>query len=213
MIFFSKIIPINNIFNIGTRNFSKLQSKEFKEEFLEHLHNCDFSINDLELVENEQIDYFMNQMSGDGGNKKVKITDLILLHQNENKLKINFNAESIGTKKFIHFFYHLSSLNENSIILIDELENSFNLEIIIYILEFFKKEKIKHQLLFTTHSHPVLNYLRSDQIKIIEKDRKNSSTKIKELYDLVSSNLKIRGNYGDYYFKGYFGARPNIISQ
>ena len=216
--FFVRIVDMSklSLYYDGIVDFSKLSDKNFKEDFLHHLYNCDFSIQDLELVENEiEIPLLPPnaQSLGIPNNfTKKKIKDLILVHQGDkNPLKVLFRAESTGTKKLIYFFYHLSFLQDASVVLFDELENSFNLEIILYILDYFSKKNHKHQLLFTTHSYPILNELRSDQIKIVEKDRENSVTSLYNLYDKISSNSKIKDRYGDWYNKGVLGAQPNVI--
>ena len=138
--------------------------------------------------------------------------DLNLIHTHKNKnIKINFMAESSGTQKFILMFYNLLKLRKDSIIIYDEIETSYNIELIEFIINYFAKRDNNSQLLFTTHQPEILNYLRSDQIKIIEK--KDSVSKIINLHDITKNNPKINKNYGEYYKEGILGGTPNVYKE
>ena len=108
-------------------------------------------------------------------------------------------------------FYNLLKLSKDSLILFDEIENSFNIEIVEFILNYFSKSKDGSQLLFTTHQPDILNLLRSDQINIIEKE--DSVSKIINLHSIVRNNPKINKNYGDYYREGVLGGFPNVYKE
>ncbi len=212
--FFTKLFVANNLFN-QPPDFSLLKDSGLKEELLDVLTYADFSIKDLELVKSvrEEIEYKINNEEIiKQPTKKVPVTDLILIHKhNKADLKINFNGESSGTKKFILLFFTLFKLNKDSIILYDEIETSFNIEIVEFIINYFTKKDNKSQLLFTTHQPEILNYLRSDQINIIEKE--DSVSKIINLHNIVKNNPKINKNYGDYYREGVLGGFPNVYKE
>ncbi|MEK6943785.1 MAG: ATP-binding protein [Nanoarchaeota archaeon] len=213
--FFSKIIVINTLFNMPP-DFELLKDKKLKGNLLDNLSFADFSISDLELVKRKIKTIELIQTDDKGTmNQKIsekEIMDLDLIHKHKNKtIKINFNAESSGTQKFILIFYNLLKLSKDSIILYDEIETSYNIEIVEFILNSFSKKDNGSQLLFTTHQPEVLNYLRSDQINIIEKD--DSVSKIINLHNVVKNNPKINKDYGEYYREGVLGGFPHVYKE
>ena len=221
--FFTKIYIINStiiqnmLFNIQP-NFLSLKNEKLKEELLEKLYNVDFSIKDLKLVK-----YAMTpvEIPNESSSKKDSLTlkiqseiieNLNLIHEHKNKkLQLNFSVESIGTQKFISIFYNLLKLSKDSVILFDEIENSFNIEIVKFIIDYFAINENNYQLLFTTHQPDILNYLRSDQINIIEKE--DLTSQIINLHDIVKNNPKINKNYGDYYREGVLGGFPRVYKE
>jgi uncharacterized protein len=143
--------------------------------------------------------------------RKEEFMDLLLVHKNQNEsFKLAFDRESHGTKKFIFLLYSLLKVPKNSIVLLDEVETSLNIEIVDYIIKYLVKNKNCSQFLFSTHQPDVLNNLRSDQIKIIE--RKELSSKIINLHDLIKNNKKINKDYGEYYKQGVLGGIPVIYN-
>jgi len=213
--FFSKIFTISDIFNMPP-DFELLKDKKLKNDLLDKLSFADFSINDLELVKRKIKAIEFIQIDDKGTmNQNIseqEIMDLDLIHKHKGKpIKINFNAESSGTKKFILIFYNLLKLAKDSIILYDEIETSYNIEIVEFILNSFSKNENMSQLLFTTHQPEILNYLRSDQINIIEKE--DAVSKIINLHNIVKNNPKINKNYGDYYREGVLGGFPHVYNE
>ncbi|MFA6072583.1 MAG: ATP-binding protein [Candidatus Woesearchaeota archaeon] len=213
--FFSKIVVINALFNMPT-DFELLKDKKLKDDLLDKLSFADFSITDLELVKRKIKTIEVIQTDDKGTmNQKIsekEIMDLDLIHRYKNKnIKINLNAESSGTQKFILIFYNLLKLSKDSIFLYDEMETSYNIEIVEVILNNFSKKENMSQLLFTTHLPEILNYLRSDQINIIEKE--DSVSKIINLHNIVKNNPKINKNYGDYYREGVLGGFPHVYNE
>jgi len=214
--FFTNIFTVNSLFKNLVIDFASLKDKKLKEELLNDLSFADFSIKDLELVKGVHKSIELIQVGGkETINQKItdeEVMDLNLIHIHKNeKLKVNFVAESSGTQKFILIFYNLLSLKKEALILYDEIENSFNIELIEFIINYFTKNKHRSQLLFTTHQSEILNYLRSDQINIIEKE--DSVSKIINLHSVVKDNPKINKNYGDYYREGVLGGFPNVYKE
>ena len=213
--FFTKIFTINALFSKPT-DFELLKNKKIKDELLDILTFADFSIKDLELVKGLQKEVILIQIKDSSTLKQdiseKDIMDLVLIHRHNNKdLKVNISAESSGTQKFILIFYYLLKLRKDAIILYDEIENSFNIELVEFIMNYFAKKENNSQLLFTTHNSEILNYLRSDQINIIEKE--DSVSKIISLHNIVKNNPKINKNYGDYYREGVLGGFPNVYKE
>lgn len=213
--FFTKIFTINSLFR-NPIDFSLLNENTLKEELLNKLSFADFSIHDLELIKSKLKNITSITIKDDSITREnineQDVTNLLLLHKHKDKdLKIDFNAESSGTQKFILIFYNLLKLSKDSIILYDEIETSFNIEIVEFIINYFANNKTNSQLLFTTHQPEILNYLRSDQINIIEK--RDSTSEIVTLHSIVRYNTKINKNYGDYYKEGVLGGFPNVYKE
>jgi len=213
--FFTKISFINKLFNPHV-DFELLKKKKLKEDLLDKLSFADFSIKDLELFKRRVKNIELIQIDGKGTmDQKITekdIFDLNLIHIHKNKdLKINFSSESSGTQKFVLLFYNLLKLRKDSIIIYDEIETSFNIELVEFIINYFSKKGNNSQLLFATHQPEVLNYLRSDQINIIEKE--DSISKIINLHNIVRGNPKINKNYGEYYKEGVLGGFPNVYKE
>lgn len=213
--FFSKIYTISNLFNMPP-DFELLKDKKLKDNLLDKLSFADFSIKNLELVKRKvkTIEFVQTDDKGTMNQNisEQEIMDLDLIHQHKNKtVKINFNAESSGTKKFILIFYNLLKLAKDPIIIYDEIETSYNIEIVEFILNSFSKKDNMSQLLFSTHQPEILNYLRSDQINIIEKE--DSVSKIINLHSIVKNNPKINKYYGDYYREGVLGGFPHVYKE
>lgn len=213
--FFTKIFTINSLFR-NPIDFSLLNENALKEELLNKLSFADFSIHDLELIKSKLKNITSITIKDDSITREnineQDVTNLLLLHKHKDKdLKIDFNAESSGTQKFILIFYNLLKLSKDSIILYDEIETSFNIEIVEFIINYFANNKTNSQLLFTTHQPEILNYLRSDQINIIEK--RDSTSEIVTLHSIVKDNTKINKNYGDYYKEGVLGGFPNVYKE
>ena len=208
--FFSRIISIQRSF--GNQDFSLLKNEKNKKNLLEKLHHADFSIIDLRLFKEKlkHIAVELDKLSMRKKESEKNISTLVLLHKNKKKnLEIKFNYESIGTQRFIWIFYNLLTIKKNSIILFDEIENSFNIDIVLFVINHFAKSKF--QLLLTTHQPEILNNLRSDQINIIMKE--DSVSKICNLHSIVKDNPKINKNYGDYYREGVLGGFPNVYQE
>ncbi|MCK5039364.1 MAG: AAA family ATPase [Candidatus Aenigmarchaeota archaeon] len=213
--FFTKIFTINNLFR-NPIDFSLLNDNKLKENLLDKLSFADFSIHDLELVKGKMKNITSITIKEDSITREnieeEDVMNLLLIHKHKNKdLKINFIAESSGTQKFILIFYNLLKLSKDSIILYDEIENSFNIEIVEFIINYFANNKTNSQLIFTTHQPEILNYLRSDQINII--DKKDSTSEIVILHSIVRDNTKINKNYGDYYKEGVLGGVPSVYKE
>ena len=144
-------------------------------------------------------------------NDKVVIKRLVTVHQNSNNENINFELweESDGTQRLLDFmpvFY--SIINEDSTIIIDEIDQSLHPVLLYTLVEKIMAEKnTKGQLLFTTDDANLLDLdvFRQDEIWFAEKNKKGET----QLYSLsdykpIKEDLDARKGY----LMGRFGAIP-----
>lgn len=122
------------------------------------------------------------------------------------------NLESTGTKHFIRLaLLMLKYHNGNRVIVMDEFNDSFHLELSKAVMKLIHSHNNKNQFLLTTHELQLLDCdLRVDQIYLLEKDFQGKSN-IYSLFDF--SELKgVRGDisYFRRYLQGQFGAIPSI---
>lgn len=125
--------------------------------------------------------------------------------------KIRYGSLSTATKKICLFACdYIRSQKKKGIILIDELDNSFNMKIVQMILTLFKrKSPNKSQLIFTTNNPEALNDLRKDQIFIITKvEGKNNCIKFSDYID-PKTKKKVRNDFS--FEKAY--KHNNILNQ
>lgn len=119
--------------------------------------------------------------------------------------------ESSGTKLlFILMMYVLQALANGSIAVLDELDTHLHPEMVISLLELFLEPETNTknaQLLFSTHSHSILNRLDKYQIFLVEKNNKgiSESWRLDEMDGIRSDE-----NYFSKYISGAYGAYPRI---
>lgn len=125
--------------------------------------------------------------------------------------KIRYDYFSTATKKICLFVCDLiRSQKKNGIILIDELDNSFNLKITEMILKLFNRDSNnKAQLIFTTNNPEVMDKLRKDQIFIIQrKNGKVGCLKFSDYIDPKTNNI-VRNDFS--FVKAY--KQNNLLNQ
>ena len=98
-------------------------------------------------------------------------TDKLIFNYNE--FSLGYNEISTATQKLVAMAYSiLESSEKNSVFLIDEFDNSLNLEISKFLIDVFaQKENSMSQIIFTTNNPDILDNLRRDQIYLILKDK------------------------------------------
>lgn len=86
---------------------------------------------------------------------------------------LNYTKISTATQKLVAMAYSILDSNKyNGVLLIDEFDNSLNLEISKFLIELFaKKENSMAQIIFTTNNPEILENLRRDQIFLILKEK------------------------------------------
>ena len=133
-------------------------------------------------------------------------------HKNSDEY-LDFEEESMGTKILFDFIpYLMNAVNNESILMIDELDRSLHPYLIELIIKIFNDKEINKsnaQLLFNTHDTNLLNLnsLRKDQIWFTEKD---NDTGISNLYSLGDFAIKNTENIERGYLLGRYGAIPFI---
>jgi uncharacterized protein len=119
--------------------------------------------------------------------------------------------ESDGTKNMFVLFDRLFPVLENGgIAAIDELEIDVHPHVLPRIIELFINPVTNPnncQLIFTSHSLEILNYLQKEQVFLVEKDQECKS----ELYRLDEvKGVRRDDNLYAKYMAGAYGAIPNI---
>ncbi|MBK5201940.1 MAG: ATP-binding protein, partial [Spirochaetaceae bacterium] len=138
------------------------------------------------------------------------ITRTIVFNHGNNDDYFEFKDESDGTRRIFDLLPLLSIENEDSLILIDELDQSLHTKLAQLFYELFMNscKGIKKQLIFTTHDILLmdLDLERQDEIWFIEREKDHSS----KLYSL--SDYKVRSDtkskLGNDYLLGRYGAIP-----
>ena len=121
---------------------------------------------------------------------------------------LHYSKISTATQKLVAMAYSILNSNKNnSFLLIDEFDNSLNLEISKFLIELFsKKERSWSQLIFTTNNPEILDSLRRDQIFLILKEGYNLSAI--NFYNFIDpvTNRRVRKDFS--FIKAY---KKNVI--
>ena len=210
---------------LDNRIFKLLENDSIKDKFLKFLQAADFNIIDVEVKErvvdtpdfNFTIDYdgegiLRNVKSGHKITKQ-KIYDVYSKHKSQSgNFEVHYLNESAGTKIFmIIAMYILQNENSNKIILIDEFDKSFHLELAQALLDVINSENQKNQFIMTSHQPSLMDYkLRQEQIYLVEKNQYGES-EIFSIYDFDDPAIT-RGDFGymKRYLQGRFGATQII---
>jgi AAA15 family ATPase/GTPase len=130
--------------------------------------------------------------------------------KNSNKeVSFEINEESDGTQRIIDLIPVLiSSLEEDRVFVIDELDRSLHPLLIQEFISIFVKKSTeqKSQIIVTTHDASLLNQklLRKDEIWFTEKNEFGNSN----LFSLEEFNIRYDKNIRKDYLRGRFGAIP-----
>ena len=212
----SSIDGFDNALDITIKTFNKNP-----EKILKYLKVADLDIEDLNIeekdIEFEQLPLkFPDRLKElmERSNQKPKQVEIKTTHLNQQGQPVEFNMrlESDGTQKFFEFLGPVfRTLERGSILIIDELHNSFHPLMTKFIISLFHNENINKnnaQLIFTTHETSILDkdILRKDQIYFCEKQ--NKATKLYAMSDF--KDLKDNIDFEKSYLLGRFGALPNL---
>ena len=146
------------------------------------------------------------------------------LARNRNLYKISFRSEegkffafneiSTGTIniliKYMDLILIIDSLKKHSyefkaLVLVDEIEQNINPHILErYIDMVFESKDL--QIISTTHSTDMLDYLTKENILIADRDENNKSTRIKNILELDIKDEQLR----DAYINGLLSGIPDI---
>ncbi len=138
--------------------------------------------------------------------------EFFTFHQGKDHKKycLNLYQESQGTFKSMVIFILTSSVIYNGgIMIVDELNTKLHPLLLKFIIDLFKNEKSKAQLVYTTHDTTLLDkeFFRRDQVWFVEKDKFGYS-KLTAL-----SNFKIRSDasFEKDYLSGVYGGIPTLL--
>lgn len=205
---------------ISIERFKSLNKPEFKEKFLSFLQAADFNIIDVEVLEKKvqtpQVNFkLVDNIVSEANHNYVDMTvyELYSTHSAKNgEFKLFFDNESSGTKVFIVLaFYILQNELANKVLLIDEFDRSFHVELAQALMTIFNSEKQGNQFVLTTHELALMDYnLRPDQIWFAEKNR-YGETELFSVFDFDDKGLK-RSDFGykKRYLEGRYGASQII---
>jgi hypothetical protein len=116
--------------------FKSLNDRKFKDKFLKFLRAADFNITDVEVKERQEIRPNI-QINFHEGPSIIQeqvydmIYDVYSTHNSENnEFQIHFNNESTGTQVLMLLaLYILNNENSGKVLLIDEFDRSFHIEL------------------------------------------------------------------------------------
>ena len=203
-----------------TYTMQRCAEDDFKEKIMQFLKTADMDIEDIE-VELEEFD--VNKLPKDmpsnikielekrmNGMEIPKETKFLHLNNLNEKIALDFNDESEGTRKLFSFIGPwLDSLENGNVLLIDELHDNFHPLMVKFLIDMFHNNdlnKSNAQLIFTTHETSVLSQetFRRDQIWFCEKQDRATT-----LYPLTDfSPRKGVEDLEKGYLSGRYGALP-----
>ncbi|WP_368607613.1 ATP/GTP-binding protein [Pseudomonas fulva] len=142
--------------------------------------------------------------------------NFIFHHESEDgsSVALDKEEESEGTQQLFKMLpIMLSSLKMGSVLLIDELENSFHPHIAELLIKIFNCPELNRngaQLIFTTHNLELMSptLMRRDQIWFAKKS--GGASKLYSLDEFDKSTVTPSSPYGTWYAEGRFGATPSI---
>lgn len=125
-----------------------------------------------------------------------------------NDFNLSYNNISTATQKLVAMAYSILESNEkNSIFLIDEFDNSLNLEISKFLINVFSVQTDSmSQIIFTTNNPEILDDLRRDQIYLLLK--KKYKIEAVNFYNFIDPITKRRVRKDYSFIKAY---KKNII--
>lgn len=175
-----------------------------KEKMIGVLCGLDLGLSGLEIEKR-------NVLLKDGGEEEEVDLPFGIHRSDEKEIKIPFIHESSGTQRtFVLLRKILPALEVGGVVVLDELESDLHPDMLIALLELFiniEYNPYNAQLIFTCHSHEILNILDKTQIVLVEKDENCSSEawRLDEMKDVRrDDNLYAK------YRAGAYGAIPNI---
>lgn len=141
---------------------------------------------------------------------KILLKKLVAIHVdvNNNLIEMPIYKESDGTRRIIEYMPLFYSIYRNdAVYVVDEIERSIHP---ILIKEIIRKlsisEKLKGQLIFTTHESALLDLevFRPDEIWFAQKDNEQAT----KLYPLSDFNIHNTANIENGYLNGRYGGVP-----
>ena len=188
----------------------KLQNdKILLDELIEELKNIDTGIFSLELKKGKKKDKTKDTVENI---RESELSTIFAKHKTTNNdFSLPLQEESDGTLHYIETFIYLFQVLQNgSLFIIDELEQSLHPDLTARIISrFMNKDKNPNnaQLLFTTHNPWFLQDLTKTQIFITEKNNE-AQTEITRLDEIAG--VRNDENYFMKYIIGEYDGHPKI---
>jgi AAA15 family ATPase/GTPase len=189
----------------------KIKSPFQKKRVIDLLAAADIGIEDLELLEinsgNFKEDPFLTVLT-----KKSKF-----LNKKREGLATFFLSidESEGTKKYFYILGPiLDSIDNGSMLVVDELDSKLHPNLVCKIVALFNSEELNKnnaQLIFNTHDTNLLSsgLFRRDQIWFTDKNKFGEAI-IYSLADFKSDEVRKTESFEDNYLRGKYGAVPYL---
>ena len=125
------------------------------------------------------------------------------------KYENDIGYSSQGTKRLLTIIrYVLAAIQNQSPVILDEIEAFLHPEILREIIDMFIDPEVKAQLIFTSHSHTLMNKLNKEQIFLCEKSNQTGSTEVFKLADV--EGVRNDQNFYNKYIAGAYGAIPRL---
>ncbi len=133
---------------------------------------------------------------------------------NGNLLELTSNQQSAGTLRILTlFFYVLKSLENGSLLILDEIELELHQNLVAYLLSLFQNPEINTksaQLIFSFHNTSLMDILKTEQLWFVNKDENEYSefycaANVQGIKDLHKKSLETL------YRIGRFGATPKLL--
>lgn len=200
--------------------FETLHDSKKKEQFLKILKYADFNIKDvgiLELPLSQNAIEFAKQNIDDMQMREIFLKSqreltLSLTHHDKNSgdFSLVLARESKGTQAAIRFILTMLTYDSGKVLLFDEFDASFHLELSQTFLTLINSVHQTNQFILTTHEAALMDFkMRKDQIYFMDKDSNGSST-MYSLFDFKQYDNRNDVSFSKKYLAGRFGAVPVI---
>lgn len=165
-----------------------------KPELIKFLTAIDTGIRDIDYkTVDRQIEFFTYHNGKDSKNHPL-----------------NLYSESHGTLKSIILFIIASTVIYNGgAMIVDELNTKLHPLLLKFVIDLFKNEKSKAQLIYTTHDTTLLDkkFFRRDQVWFVEKDDYGYS----KLIALSDYKIRSDASFEKDYLSGVYGGIPTLL--
>lgn len=227
------VAPETSLFEYAENHITK--DTLLKTHLLNFIKQADFNISDIktdvikETIPEQYLNLFLNDENIPAFEKdrlkkektisryETSFEHTVTIQDKLSKFYLSKDLESLGTLRTfgIETAIYYAQQN-NSVLAIDEIENSLHPQLLRFILLEFLRKKSRSQLIITTHYDPLLNDIsRLDDQRIFRKDSVWFTEKLDSGHTDVYSLAEFRGlnrlsSIQKAYNQGNFGALPQI---
>lgn len=227
------VAPETSLFEYAENHITK--DTLLKTHLLNFIKQADFNISDIktdvikETIPEQYLNLFLNDENIPAFEKdrlkkektisryETSFEHTVTIQNKLSKFYLSKDLESLGTLRtfgIVTAIYYAQQ--NNSVLAIDEIENSLHPQLLRFILLEFLRKKSRSQLIITTHYDPLLNDIsRLDDQRIFRKDSVWFTEKLDSGHTDVYSLAEFRGlnrlsSIQKAYNQGNFGALPQI---